>query len=247
MKRHIVNILTLFIGSLLGSCVSQYHVDGMTDRSTLEGQMLYVKMFHKDEMVTIDSCMVRHGQLSFSGELDSAKFVVIYSDEKYVGPLVLEEGEISLSLNELQNEIKGGPLNDSLNVFINQFQRYYNSRMILEDDFQRFQKQNAQYILDGMAEHEREKIYSQRMNELNSQMLELESLQDAFETNFIVRNSNNILGPGVFMLLTWKYPYPYLTPQIEEILFRSSATLKTHPFVQRYIEAAQKNMEQMRE
>lgn len=241
-------VLPLVISSLLlFSCATQYHVQGVTDRGILEGKMLYVKVFDKDNMVTIDSCQVRHGQLAFTGELDSAKFTAIYMDEEYVGPLVLEEGMINVSLNELQSEVKGSPYNDSLNVFLAEFQRFFRARMQLGEEYQRFQKSSTQMILDGRSEEECNRMFNEKIGDVMSRLSQLEAEQDALETNFIVRNSGNILGPGVFMLMTWKHPYPYLTPQIEEILVRSNPYLKEHPYVKSYIDAARKNMEQMRQ
>ncbi len=247
MKNQIYNILSLLMGALCASCATQYHVEGITDRGMLEGKMLYVKVFDKDEMVTIDSCQVRHGQLSFTGELDTTKFVTIYMDDQYVGPLVLEEGNINVSLNELQSEIKGSPLNDSLNVFLAEFQRCVRQRMQLGEEYQRCQKNSVQLILDGYSEEETRTMCEDKMNEVMDRLAALDAEQDILETNFIVRNSNNILGPGVFMLMTWKHAYPYLTPQIDEILVRSYPYLKEHPYVKSYVDAAKKNMEQMRQ
>ncbi len=241
-------VLPLCIGmALASSCATQYHVEGVTDRGVLEGKMLYVKVFQEDNMVTIDSCQVRHGQLTFNGVLDTAKFVTIYMDDQYVGPLVLEEGIINVALNELQSEVKGSPYNDSLNVFLTEFQRCFRSRMQLAEEYQRCQKHSAQLILDGLSEEESNMVYGERMADVMNRLAQLDEMQDKLETNFIVRNSNNILGPGVFMLMTWKHPYPYLTPQIEEILLRSYPYLKNHPYVKRYIDAAKKNMDQMRQ
>lgn len=239
---------SLVLGTLtISSCATQYHVEGVTDRGMLEGKMLYVKVFDKDNMVAIDSCQVRHGQLTFTGELDTTKFVAIYMDDQYVGPLVLEEGTINLTLNEIQSEVKGSPYNDSLNVYLNQFQQYCRARMQLGEEYQRCQKSSAQLILDGMSVEECNTIIGERLNSVIARLDELDAQQDALETSFIIRNSNNVLGPGVFMLMTWKQPYPYLTPQIEEILLRSYPYLKEHPYVKLYIDAARKNMEQMRQ
>ncbi len=232
---------------LASACATQYHVEGVTDRGLLEGKMLYVKVFDKNDMVTIDSCQVRHGQLTFSGEIDTAKFVTIYMDDQYVGPLVLEEGNINVALNELKSEVKGSPYNDSLNVFLNEYQHYLLARKTLGEEYQRCQKQSAQLILDGKSVEESNRLYGERLAELMERLAEIDAKQDALETNFIVRNSNNIMGPGVFMLMTWQYPYPYLTPQIEEILVRSLPYLKEHPYVKRYVDAARNNMKQMRQ
>lgn len=247
MKQNLQHILYWFMGMLCASCATQYHVEGVTDRGQLEGKMLYVKVFDKGDMVAIDSCQVRHGQLAFTGVLDTAQFVTIYMNDEYVGPLVLEEGMINVSLNELLSEVKGSPYNDSLNVFLGEFQRFFHARMQLSEEYQRCQKHNAQMILDGFSEEESSLMCNERISQVMERLTQLDARQDALETNFIVQNSNNILGPGVFMLLTWKHPYPYLTPQIEEILLRSRPYLKTHPYVQRYVDAARKNMEKMRQ
>ncbi len=247
MRINPLHLLCTLAGVILASCATQYHVDGRTDRGMLEGKMLYVKVFDRDDLVTIDSCQVCHGQLTFTGELDTAQFVSIYMDDQYVGPLVLEEGVISLKLNELQSEIMGSPYNDSLNVFLGEFQRFFRARMQLGEEYQRCQKSSAQLILDGLTEEESILASHKRISQVLDSLAELDARQDAFETSFIVRNSNNILGPGLFMFMTWRQPYPYLTPQIEEILLRSYPYLKSHPYVQRYVDAARKNMEQMRQ
>lgn len=247
MKHTLYHLFALLAGAFCASCATQYHVEGVTDRGALEGKMLYVKQFDKDNMITIDSCQVRHGQLNFTGVLDTTKFVTLYMGEQYVGPLVLEEGMISVTLNELQSEIKGSPYNDSLNVFLNEYQCIYRQRMTLAEEYQRCQKNRAQLILDGYAEEECNEKCDARMNEILADLNQLDAQEDALETGFIVRNSNNVLGPGVFMLTTWKHPYPYLTPQIEEILLRSYPYLREHPYVKRYVDAARKNMEQMRQ
>ena len=68
---------------------------------------------------------------------------------------------------------------------------------------------------------------------------------DKLLTTFITNNSDNVLGPGVFMIMTSSYPFPQLTPQIDEILFRAKPYFKNHPYVKKYLEAAQQNMEKI--
>jgi hypothetical protein len=57
-------------------------------------------------------------------------------------------------------------------------------------------------------------------------------------TNFIVENFDNVLGPGVFMMMTSGYPYPVLTPQIEDIMSKATKKFKEDPYVKQYYEAA---------
>ena len=47
------------------------------------------------------------------------------------------------------------------------------------------------------------------------------------------------------MILTSGYPYPILTPQIEEIMSKATPYFKNNAYVQRYMQAAHENMQQM--
>ena len=58
-------------------------------------------------------------------------------------------------------------------------------------------------------------------------------------TNFIVENFDNILGPGVFMMVTSGYQYPVLTPQIEDIMSKATKKFKNDPYVKEYYKTAQ--------
>ena len=57
-------------------------------------------------------------------------------------------------------------------------------------------------------------------------------------TNFIVENFDNVLGPGVFMMMTSGYPYPVLTPQIEDIMSKATKKFKDDPYVKEYYRTA---------
>ena len=57
-------------------------------------------------------------------------------------------------------------------------------------------------------------------------------------TNFIVENFDNVLGPGVFMMMTGSYPYPVLTPQIEDIMSKATKKFKEDPYVKAYYQTA---------
>ena len=65
--------------------------------------------------------------------------------------------------------------------------------------------------------------------------------EDSLVTNFIVENFDNVLGPGVFMMVTGNYQYPILTPQIEDIMSKATEYFKNDPYVKDYYEKAQEN------
>ena len=79
------------------------------------------------------------------------------------------------------------------------------------------------------------------------QMEELEARNDALVTNFIKSNYNNVLGPGIFMILTSSFRQPILNPQIEAIISQAPPYFLSNQYVQEYIKAAEKNMEKLRE
>ena len=83
--------------------------------------------------------------------------------------------------------------------------------------------------------------------ELGEQARKLEIENDRLITRFIRTNYNNVLGPGVFMIMTSGFPYPILNPQIEEIISQAPPYFKNHPYVKEYLKAAESNMEKLRQ
>lgn len=224
--------LLLFSSLVLNtSCATQYNVEGTTSLDYLEGKTLYLKVFSEDSMKTIDSCRVQHGRLNFNGNLDSVLMVNIFMDEESLMPMVLEEGLINVIINDMSQSVSGTPLNDTLYQFINK-------KVKLDNEFNNLSRKETRMILDGVPEYERTSV-------LMDESVRIAEENDKLLTSFITRNSDNVLGPGVFMIMTSGYPFPQLTPQIEEILFRSKPYFKSHPYVKKYLEAAQQNMEKI--
>ena len=85
--------------------------------------------------------------------------------------------------------------------------------------------------------------YEEIMYELGKQSRQLAEENDELITRFIRANYNNVLGPGIFMILTSNLPYPILTPQIEEIITNAPPYFLGHPYVKKYIKEAQENLE----
>jgi hypothetical protein len=91
-------------------------------------------------------------------------------------------------------------------------------------------------IMDG-NDHE------EVMYELGKQSKELSAENDQLITRFIRDNYNNVLGPGIFMILTSNLPYPVLTPQLEEIITNAPPYFLGHPYVKEYIKKAREYQE----
>ena len=96
---------------------SQYNVIGSSDLSDIDGRTLYMKTIGIDSLTTVDSCSIIHGKFKFSGSLDSTRIVTLCIDNLPILPIVLEEGEVRVTLNGQMQESKGTPLNDSLTAF----------------------------------------------------------------------------------------------------------------------------------
>ena len=112
---------------------SQYSVIGSSDLSDIDGRTLYMKTIGLDSLTTVDSCSVVHGKFKFSGSLDSIRVVTICIDNLPVIPVVLEEGEVRVTLNDQMQETKGTPLNDnmdSINVILAAKQR----QLLMKED-----------------------------------------------------------------------------------------------------------------
>ncbi len=223
--------LLLLLPLLSSSCATQYNVEGTTNVSMLEGKTLYLKVFTDEMMKSLDSCTVQHGRMRFNGALDSVQMVNIFMDDQSMMPMVLEEGIISLTIDESRQNVTGSPMNDTLYNFIR-------AKVKLDNELEDIPALESRLIVDGVEEMERERI-------LMSEVQRISSANDKLVTSFVIRNSDNVLGPGVFMIMTSGYPFPQLTPQIEEILFRAKPCFKEHPYVKRYVEAARKNMEKI--
>ena len=210
---------------LIVSCKSQYMVKGSSNVDELEGQVLTLKVYVDGEMKSIDSTRVVHGRFDFGGNMDSTMLANVFLGNLSLMPIVLEEGEVRLNISETQQTATGTPLNDTLSGFI-QRKTQLDARMAELPHLE------SQMIMDGTD-------YDEIIYELSKQSKELSAENDQLITRFIRENYNNVLGPGIFMILTSSLPYPVLTPQIEEILTHATPYFLGHPYVKKYIKMAE--------
>ena len=80
--------------------------------------------------------------------------------------------------------------------------------------------------------------YDEIAYELGRQSKEIAAENEELITRFIRANYNNVLGPGIFMILTSSLPYPILNPQLEEIITNAPPYFLGHPYVKDYIQKA---------
>ena len=228
MKKLTIGLLTPL---LIWSCATQYNVKGTSSVPALDGSKLYLKVMQQDDMVAIDSCEVVHGEFHFAGLLDSVKMASITMGQEGLIPVVLEQGDIQVSINQPTMRIGGTPLNDTLYRFMQQHTQ-------LESSMAELGRKESQMLLDGIDEQTIAELLTREAAVLTRQ-------EDSLVTHFICDNFDNVLGPGVFMMLTANLRYPVLTPQIEEILSKATQHFRQNQYVREYIRMAEENEAKM--
>ena len=211
----------------LTSCASSYDIQGTSNVSTLDGRMLYLKVLKNNDFSNIDSCDVVHGQFHFQGTVDSTKMANIFMDDEPVLPLVLESGSITVKLDDAQQIVSGTPLNDKLFNFFKKYQQLQNQQRELVHKHDRA-------IMDG-------KDMNAVNQQLNNEAMQLSEQEDKLVTTFVTENFDNVLGAGVFFLVTMGNQYPMLSPWIEDIMSKATDNFKNDPYVKDYYQKAQEN------
>ncbi len=224
MNRFLYSVLAIMT---LASCANSYNIEGSSNIPTLDGRMLFLKAYHEGDLSDVDSCDIVHGRFAFKGTLDSTKLVTLFMDEESIIPVVLESGDISIKIDNTQRRVSGTPLNEKLFNFLEQYDQLANEMA----DLSHIQ---SQAIMEGADLNE----INAKLNDMAGEIAEKE---DKLITSFIVENFDNVLGPGVFFMVTANNTYPELSPWIEDIMSKATANFKNDPYVKDYYEKAQQN------
>ena len=221
-------IFYAFISLLaLTSCANSYDITGTSNVSTLDGRMLYLKVLQDAAFKSVDSCDVVHGQFHFNGTLDSVRMANIFMDDEPVLPLVLESGAITVKLDDTQQVVSGSPLNDKLFGFFKKYQQLQNQQRELVH-------KHDQAIMNGSDMNVVTRQLTAEANRLAEQ-------EDKLVTTFVTDNFDNVLGAGVFFLVTMGNQYPMLTPWIEDNMSKATDHFKNDSYVKDYYQKAQEN------
>ncbi len=214
------------------SCASEYRIVGTSSVSRLDGKLLFVKVPFGERMLDVDSAEVVHGIFRMEGIADSSALASLYMDDESIMPFVIEKGEIAIDINRAYIKVSGTPLNDRLYDFVAK-------KTSLDDRAYELERKESRMIMDGMASDEIQRVITAEREELSEEM-------NAIAKAFIQENYNNVLGPGVFIMLCNGFPYPVITPVIEEILDAAPDSFKNNPMVKDYVTAARANMEKLK-
>ncbi len=230
MNKFLFSFLLL---AVLSSCSKKYKIEGTSSVSSLDGKMLFLKVMGNDGMVNVDSAEVVHGNFTMNGEIDSVSMAMLYMDEESIMPLVLENGKMNICIAHTEQKVHGTPLNDKLYSFI--FKKNE-----LDGQIEELRRKEAKMIMNGEDPAAIQAKMVKESGKLSAEM-------NQYIKDFIIDNSENVLGPNVFIMLCNSFPYPVMTPQIEEIVNGASDTFKKNRLVQEYVNKARENMRLMQE
>lgn len=217
---------------MLTACDKKYKIDGISSVSRLDGKMLFIKVPSNGQMVNIDSAEVIHGLFKMEGKVDSTVIGSLYMDDEVIMPFVIENGKININIDNSGITIKGTPLNDSFNDFVMK-------KNSLDDRAYDVERLESRMIMDG---ENPETIRT----EIEKKRAELSEEMDKLAKEFIQTNYENVLGPGVFIMLCNTLPYPMMTPVLDEIVEKAPDSFKNNPMIKEYVSVARSNMEQIR-
>lgn len=218
----------LFCAVVCISCGKKYKIEGVSSVSCLDGKMLFIKVPSGNKMVKVDSTEVIHGLFKVKGKVDSVRLASLFMDEESIMPFVLEEGDIEININSSGISIKGTPLNNTFNDFILK-------KNSLDDRAYEVERMESRMIMDGKDPEEIQREITRLRKEVNEDM-------DSLLETFIQANYENVLGPGVFIMLGNAMPYPFLTPLMENIVLEAPESFKNNPMVKEYVSVARSNM-----
>ena len=181
----------------------------------------------------VDSAEIVHGAFFMSGEVDTVKMAALYMGSEEVMPLVIEKGNVKVTITDNLLQAKGTPLNDALYDFIQQ-------RNEIEAKLDELERKEMRMMMEG-----EDLIDIHRQLNKESEALVMEMNQ--YIKQFISNNYENVLGPNVFMMLCSSLPYPILTPQVEAIINDAPYNFKMNYMVKNFISKAKENMQLIEE
>ncbi|MCD7901757.1 MAG: DUF4369 domain-containing protein [Bacteroides sp.] len=205
----------------------KYKLEGSSAIKDFDGKMVYLKMFRGDSILAVDSAEVIHGTFTMKHRIDSVAMVTLFLDEQSIMPLVIEKGNIKVTINYNELLASGTPLNDALYGFINKRNEFDLRRDELE-------RKEARMVLEGINVDEAQDQVYRETKELVKEM------DDHVET-FLSANYETVLGPSVFLMLCSTLPYPIMTPQIEGIIEKAPYSFKSNKLVKEFLSKAREN------
>lgn len=226
--NRLLPLLSLLI--VLTSCGKQYKIEGSSSINRLDGKMLFVKTLQDNgEWTVVDSAEIIHGMFTMKGKIDTVLFAALFMNDDNIMPLVVESGNVKISIAYDNVDANGTPMNNALYEFIHKKNDY-------DSKIEELESKEARMVMEGVGLKD---IYE----EINKEGEALTKASGEYVKKFISDNYETILGPNIFAILCSSLPYPVMTPQIEDILKDAPYTFKNHRLVKEFTNKAKENMQ----
>lgn len=233
--KHIYTFILTAALLTLSACQKHIDIQGSTSIPALDDRMLYLRIYEDGDLTVIDSTRITHGKFHFTGvDVDSTVMANLFLNDESIMPVVIEPGiPLVITIDENERRVEGSALNDTLFAFIRR-------KSALDQQLADLPHRESQMILEGID-------HGLILSQLNQEAAALGQQEDDLVMGFIKQNMNNVLGTGVFMILTSGFPYPMLNPRLEELVTLASPYFLADPYVQEFLRLAHENMEMMNE
>ncbi|MBR1387223.1 MAG: DUF4369 domain-containing protein [Alloprevotella sp.] len=223
--RQFTSLCSLLI---LCGCAGQYNIAGNSSVPVLDGNMLYLTVkTDADGKTDIDSCKVVHGSFRFNGDIDSVCIARVYMGNESILPVVLENGNLTITVDNISQRVSGSPLNERLYDF-------YKKQNRLETKMWRLQQRAIRQVREGHSMADVEKKFTK-------QAMKIQADAEELETEFLKKNAGNVLGPGYFQMVCEQYAVPTVTDRMARMLEQLPPEFFEHPFVRSYLRRASYN------
>lgn len=226
MKKSLF-LLTVILFAV--SCAEKsYFIDGNSNQLVVNGRMAYLRDITSTRPQTVDSCEILHGHFQMSGPLDSVIFTSLFLGDGSVIPVVLENGNININIDNTSVQVSGTPLNERLYSFLSErdsvlylINELYHSRPYM--------------LLQGMSLFEAERT-------IHLKQTELEKVLNELENSFVKDNYDNELGTFWFMEICRRnelnHGFPVITPQIKRLYDKAPKKFRHNHDVEQYIKVS---------
>ena len=222
-------ILSLITSAFSFSCADSYRIVGTSNLWEVDGKTITLMTAENDEWRMLDSCEVLHGQFEMRGKVDSCMITTLFLDGHPIMPVILEPGNMDVTISKMVFKVGGTPLNDSLYAFIARKYR-------LDMRFVEMERMESQMIMNGHSQQEIQHYIDSVYQVLSEDM-------QGLVCDFVGSNYHNVLGLCGFSMLCNGLPYPVITPLIQSVLDAAPASFLSHPTIVGFLQQAQENMD----
>lgn len=161
-----------------------YQIDGTVNQSDLNGKYVYIKERINRVWTTIDSTKIENGKFTFKGACDSVRVVFIAcelpNEESLREPFVLENGDITISVDKQVVTIGGTEQNSLL-------QKYMETKNKLYEEAEEVYKS----FNDSAATDAERAAFENKMSGFEKQIT-------ANDIKFATEHANTVVGNYVF-------------------------------------------------